>query len=46
MALALMDTLVELLDDFIKMGSDIQTHADRIIDGHESIENCVIEMVS
>ena len=46
MALALMDTLVELLDGFIKMGSDIQTHADCIIDRHESIENCVIEMVA
>ena len=46
MALALMDTLVEPLDGFIKMGSDIRSHADRIIDGHESIENCVIEMVS
>ena len=46
MALALMDTVVEPLDGFIKMGSDIQTHADRIINGHESIENCIIEMVS
>jgi hypothetical protein len=28
------------------MGAAIQTHADRVIDGHESIENCVIKMVA
>jgi len=46
MASALMDTLAEPLEGFIQMGDTIQTHADRVIDGHESIENCVIEMVS
>ena len=28
------------------MGASIQTHADHIIKGHESIENCIIEMVT
>ena len=46
MAIALMDTLEPPMEGFIQMGASIQTHADRIIEGHESIENCVIEMVS
>ena len=46
MASALMDTLTDPLEGFITMGAAIQTHADRVIDGHESIENCVIEMVA
>ena len=32
MAIALIDSLVKPLDGFIKMGTDIQTHADHIID--------------
>ena len=43
---SLMDTLEPPMEGFIRMGASIQTHADRIIEGHESIENCVIEMVT
>jgi len=43
---AIMDTLVRPMQGFIDMGASIKEHADRVIDGHESIENCVIEMVS
>ena len=46
MAIALMDTLEHPMDGFVRMGTSIQTHADRIIEGHESIENCVLEMVA
>ena len=46
MAIALMDTLEHPMDGFVRMGTSIQTHADRIIKGHESIENCVLEMVA
>jgi len=46
MANSLMDTLAAPMEGFIQMGTSIQKHTDRIIDGHESIENCVIEMVS
>jgi hypothetical protein len=46
MANSLMDTLAGPMEEYIQMGASIQKHADRVIDGHESIENCVIEMVS
>ena len=46
MASSLMDTLEPPMEGFIQMGASIQTHADRIIEGHELIKNCVIEMVS
>ena len=46
MAIALMDTLEHPMDGFVRMGTSIQTHADRIIEGHKSIENCVLEMVA
>ena len=41
MAIALMDTLEPPMEGFIRMGASIQTHADCIIKGHESIKNCV-----
>ena len=46
MASSLMDTLEPPMEGFIRMGASIQEHADRIIEGHDSIENCVIEMVT
>ena len=46
MAIALMDTLEHPMEGFVRMGTSIQTHTDRIIEGHESIENCVLEMVA
>ena len=46
MIIALMDTLEPPLEGFIRIEASIQTHANRIIEGHESIEKCIIEMVS
>jgi chromosome segregation ATPase len=43
---ALMETLVNPLEEFSKTSAAIQSHADHVIDGHNSIENCVLEVVS
>src|SRR6202050_4164691 len=46
MAEALMTTLRDPLQEFIETSAAVQSHADRVIDGHDSIENCVLEIVS
>jgi hypothetical protein len=46
MAEVLMTTLQEPLQEFIETSAAVQSHANRVIDGHESIENCMLEMVS
>ena len=46
MAEALMTTLRDPLQEFIETSAAVQSHADRVIDGHDAIENCVLEIVS
>ena len=46
MAITLMDTLKPPIEGLIQMGASIQTHTNHIIDSHELIKNCIIEMVS
>ena len=46
MADALMTTLRDPLQEFIETNAAVQSHTDRVIDGHDSIENSVLEIVS
>ena len=46
MAEALMTSLRDPLQEFIETSAAVQSHADRVIDGHDSIENCVLEIIS
>jgi hypothetical protein len=46
MADALMTALRDPLQEFIETSASVQSHADRVINGHDSIENCVLEIVS
>jgi hypothetical protein len=43
---ALMETLANPLEEFSKTSTAIQNHDDYVIDGHNSIENCVLKVVS
>ena len=45
MTVALMGTLEQPLEGFIKMGASIQTYNDHIIESHKLFKNCVMEMV-
>ena len=46
MADALITKLRDPLQEFIETSATVQLHADRVINGHNSIENCVLEIVS
>jgi hypothetical protein len=46
MVTSFMCTLQDPLEGFIQVGTTPQSHTDHIIDSHESIKNCMLEMVS
>jgi len=46
MADALMTTLQDPLQEFIETSAAVQSHTNCVIDGHNSIENCILEIVS
>jgi hypothetical protein len=46
MADALMTSLRDPLQEFVESSATVQSHVNCVIEGHDSIENCVIKMVT